>query len=62
MIEEKIQKIEGRIDKVKQKNMGHYEKIEDKNERLNDKLRDLEDRSRRDNLRFNGIREYENES
>ena len=42
--------------------MGHYEKIEDENKRLKDKLRDLEDRSRRDNLRFDGVREYENES
>ena len=29
---------------------------------LKDKIRDLEDRSRRDNLRFDGVREYENES
>ena len=42
--------------------MGHYEKIEDENKRLKDKLRDLDYRSRRDNLRFNGVREYENES
>ena len=42
--------------------MGHYEKIEDENKRLKDKLRDLEDRSRRDNPRFDWFREYENES
>ena len=42
--------------------MEHYEKIEDENKMLKDKLRNLKDRSRRDNLRFNGIREYENES
>ena len=42
--------------------MRHCEKIEDENKRLKDKLRDLEDRSRRDNLRFDGVKEYENES
>ena len=41
--------------------MLHYEKIEDVNKRLKDKLQNLEDWSRRDNLRFNGVREYENE-
>ena len=34
--------------------MEHYEKIEDGNKRLKGKLRDLKDRSRRDNLRFDG--------
>ena len=29
---------------------------------IEDKLRDLEDRSHRDNLRFDGLRECENES
>ena len=29
---------------------------------LKDKLRDLEDRSRRDNLRFDEVRDFENES
>ena len=42
--------------------MEHYEKIEDENKRLKDKLRDLEDQSRSDNRRFDGVREYENES
>ena len=42
--------------------MEHYEKIEDENKRLKDKLRDLEDWLHRDNLRFDGAREYENES
>ena len=56
MIEEKVKKIEERIDKEKQKNRAHYVEIEDENKRLKDKLRDLEDRSRRDNLRFDGVR------
>ena len=42
--------------------MEHYEKIEDGNKRLKGKLRDLKDRSRRDNLCFDGVGEYENES
>ena len=42
--------------------MRHCEKIEDENKRLKDKLRDLEDRSRRDNLRFDEVKEYENKS
>ena len=42
--------------------MEHCEKIEDENKRLKDKLRDLEDTSRRDNLRFDSVKEYENES
>ena len=62
MIEENIKNIEERIDKEKQNNIVHYEKIEDENKRLKDKLRDLEDWSRRDNLRFDRVKEYENES
>ena len=62
MIEENIKNIEERIDKEKQNNIVHYEKIEDENKRLKDKLRDLEDRSRRDNLRFGWVRDFENES
>ena len=54
MIEEKIRKTEQRIGKDKPKN-------NDENERLKDKLRDLDDQSRSDNLRFHGVREYENE-
>ena len=42
--------------------MEHYEKIEDGNKRLKGKLRDLKDRSRRENLCFDGVGEYENES
>ena len=60
-IKEKIKKTEERIHKEK-KSKGHYKEIEDENKTLKDKLLDLEDQSRRDNLRFNGVREYENES
>ena len=58
----KSKKIEERISKEKQRNIEHYEKLGDDNKTLKDKIRDLEDRSRRDNLRFDGVREYENES
>ena len=60
-IKEKIKKTEERIHKEK-KSKGHYKEIEDENKTLKDKLLDLEDQSRRDNLRFDGVREYENES
>ena len=62
MIETKIKEIKEKIYKKKQNNMRHCEKIEDKNKRLKDKLQDLEDRSRSDNLRFDGVKEYENKS
>ena len=62
MTEEIIKKIEERTDKEKQKNIGHYEKIEDENKKLKDKLHNLEDLSCRDNLSFDGVREYEYES
>ena len=39
-----------------------YESVETENINLKDKLRDLERRSQRDNLRFDGIAKYENES
>ncbi|XP_065665360.1 uncharacterized protein LOC136086798 [Hydra vulgaris] len=37
-------------------------KFNDKNNDVKDKLAELEDRSRRNNLRFNGVEESENES
>ena len=61
-MDEKIKKIKERISKEKQRNVEHYEKIEDENKRLKDKLPDLKDRSHRDNLHFDWVREYENES
>ena len=59
MIEVKIKTIEERTDKDKQKNIRSFEK---NNKRLKNKLRDLKDRSRMNNLRFDGVREYANES
>ena len=37
------------------------EKVWEENHELREKLRDLEDRSRRDNIRVDGLEEYENE-
>ena len=42
--------------------MEHHQKIEDEYKRLKDKLGDLIDRSRKDILRFDRVRENENES
>ena len=58
IIEVKIKTIEERTDKDKQKNRN----FENNNKRLKNKLRDLKDRSRMNNLRFDGVREYANES
>ena len=62
MIQEKIKKIIKRSDKEKQKNIAHFENIVGDNKKLKDKLREIEDWSHRDNLSFDGVREYENES
>ena len=59
IIEVKIKTIEKRTDKDKQKNIRNFE---NNNKRLKNKLRDLKDRSRMYNLRFDGVREYANES
>ena len=59
IIEVKIKTIEERTDKDKQKNIRNFE---NNNKRLKNKLRDLKDRSRMNNLRFDGVREYANES
>ena len=62
MIQEKIKKFEKRSDKEKQKNIGHFENIVGDNKKLKDKLREIEDWPHGNNLSFDGVREYENES
>ena len=62
MIEEKIKIIEEKINKEKQKSSDIIRRQKMKNKRLTVKLQDLEGRSRKNNLRFDGVREYENES
>ena len=39
-----------------------YDELWQKNKYLRDKLRDIEDRSRRNNLRIDGLQEVENET
>ena len=62
MIEEKIKIIEEKINKEKQKSSDIIRRQKMKNKRLTVKLQDLEGRSRKNNVRFDGVREYENES
>ena len=50
------------IDKIKETFKSEIEKLKKDNDDTNNKLRILEDRSRRDNLRFDGIEEWEEES
>ena len=50
------------IDKIKETFKSETEKLKKDNDDTNNKLRILEDRSRRDNLRFDGIEEWEEES
>ena len=50
------------IDKIKETFKSEIEKLKKDNDDTNNKLRILEDRSRRDNLRFDGIEELEEES
>ena len=62
MIEKKIEKAEG---KVKSHKLRHDKKINElwqENGFLCEKMRDLEDGSRCDNLRVDGLKEIENET
>ena len=45
----------------KKKTQADLEKVWQDNHELCEKLRDLEDRSRRDNIRIDGLEQYENE-
>ena len=60
--DDKIKEIEDSIKKIKEKHENEIIQLEKENEDSKDKLRMLEDRSRRDNLRFGGIEEWEDES
>ena len=53
---------ENAIDKIKEPFKRETAKLKKDNDDTNNKLRILEDRSRRDNLRFDGIEEWEEES
>ena len=58
----KLKDIESSIDKIKETFKREIEKLKKDNDSTKNKLRILEDRSRRDNLRFNSIAEWEGQS
>ena len=60
--DDKLKDTENSIDKIKETFKREIEKLKKDNDDNNNKLRILEDRSRRDNLRFDGIEEWEEES
>ena len=60
--DDKLKNTENSIDKIKEPFKREIEKLKKDNDDTNNKLRILEDRSRRDNLRFDGIEECEEES
>ena len=60
--DDKLKDRENSIDKIKETFKREIEKLKKDSDDNNNKLRILEDRSRRDNLRFDGIEEWEEES
>ena len=60
--DDKLKDTENSIDKIKETSEREIEKLKKDNDDINNKLRILEDHSRRDNLRFDGIEEWEEES
>ena len=61
IFEKKFQKVDDNLSKQKQKYKEDINELWKDNNQLCERLRDLEDRSRRDNLRIDGIAEVENE-
>ena len=62
MQDEKIKSVQKLVAEVEKKYKQEIESLIMKNKEQDDKLRVLEDRSRLDNLRFDGIPEYKNET
>ena len=62
MQDEKIKSVQKLVKEVEKKYKQEIESLIVKNKEQDDKLRVLEDRSRRDNLRFDGIPEYKSET
>ena len=58
----KLKDRENSIDKIKETFKREIEKLKKENDDANNKLRILENHSRRDNLRFDGIEEWDEES
>ena len=59
IVEAKMKALEQNFEKERKESIDCFKSIEVENKDLKHKLRDLEDSSRRDSLRFDGIREYE---
>ena len=62
IFEKKFEKVNDNLSKQKQKHKEDINELWKDNDQLCERLRDLEDRSRRDNLRIDGIAELENET
>ena len=62
IFEKKLQKVNDNLREQKQKHKEDINELWKDNDQLCERLRDLEDRSRRDNLRTDGIAELENET
>ena len=62
IFEKKFQKVNDNLSKQKQKHKEDINELWKDNDQLCERLRDLEDRSRRDNVRIDGIAELENET
>ena len=62
MIEKKFEKDEGKVKSYKVQHDKDINELWQENEYLREKMRDLEDRSRRDNLRVDGLKEIDNET
>ena len=60
--DDKLKDTENSIEKIKETFKREIEKLKKDNDDTSNKLRILEDRSRRDNFRFDGIEEWEEES
>ena len=62
MMEKKFEKAEGKVKSYKLQHDKDINELWQENEYLREKMRDLEDRSRRDNLRVDGLKEIDNET
>ena len=62
IFEKKFQKVNDNLSKQKQKHKEDINELWKDNDQLCERLRDLEDRSRHDNLRIDGIAEVKNET
>ena len=62
MLETKINALDEKVKKEKQRSQDSFKLVSDENKELREKISNLEDLSRRDNLRFSGIEEYDQET